>query len=157
MSLWVREKIQALSRAANLTPRKLSINVAAGVLTDNLGRVLIAQRPAGAHQAGWWEFPGGKINASESAYDGLVRELVEEIGVTVHAARELLTYTHEYPERFVTLHVFNVTNYSGRPTGVEGQALQWESVASLMQVGLLPADLPIVDALSKMRPDPTVP
>jgi len=155
--MWIREKIQALSRAADLTPRKPSINVAAGVLADDLGRVLITQRPAGAHLAGWWEFPGGKINASESAYEGLVRELAEEIGVTVHAARELLTYTHEYPERFVTLHVFNVTNYSGRPTGVEGQALQWESVASLMQVGLLPADLPIVDALSKMRPDPTVP
>ena len=58
---------------------------------------------------------------------------------------------------FVTLHVFNVTNYSGRPTGVEGQALRWEPVSSLMQAGLLPADLPIVDALRKMRPDPAVP
>ena len=157
MSLRVREKIQALSRATDLTPRKLSINVAAGILTDDLGRVLIAQRPAGTHQAGWWEFPGGKINASESAYEGLVRELAEEIGVTVNAAQELLTYTHEYPERFVTLHVFNVTDYSGRPTGVEGQALRWEPVSSLMQAGLLPADLPIVDALRKMRPDPAVP
>ena len=136
-----------MPRAAILTERKPSIDVAAGVLTNNLGQVLIAQRPAGTHQAGWWEFPGGKINVSESAYEGLVRELTEEIGVTIHAARELLTYTHEYPERFVTLHVFVIENYSGRPTGVEGQALRWEPVSALMEAGLLPADVPIVDAL----------
>ena len=58
---------------------KPSIDVAAGILTDDLGRVLIAQRPEGTHQAGWWEFPGGKIAASESSYEGLVREFAEEI------------------------------------------------------------------------------
>lgn len=147
MSLWIREKIQALSRAVVLTAHKPSINVAAGVLTDDRGRVLIAERPAGSHQAGWWEFPGGKIDGQESAYEGLVRELTEEIGIIVHAAHELLSYTHEYPERFVTLHVFVVESFSGQPTGVEGQALRWEPVTELMKVGLLPADLPIVDAL----------
>ncbi len=126
---------------------KLSINVAVGVLIDDLGRVLIAQRPAGTFQAGWWEFPGGKINPSESSYDGLVRELTEEIGITVHAASELLTNTHEYPERIVMLHVFVVQEYSGRPAGIEGQALRWEPVASLPEIELLPADLPIVEAL----------
>jgi 8-oxo-dGTP diphosphatase len=133
---------------------KPSINVAAGVLADELGRVLIAQRPAGGHQAGWWEFPGGKIIAKESAYHGLVRELAEELGITVHAAREFLTYTHEYPESFVTLHVFTVHRYSGCPMGVEGQALRWEPVSSLMQAGLLPADLPIVDALREQGSKP---
>ncbi len=126
---------------------KLSINVAVGVLTDDLGRVLIAQRPAGTHQAGWWEFPGGKMNPSESSYDGLVRELTEEIGITVHAASELLICTHEYPERSVTLHVFLVQEYSGQPSGIEGQLLRWESVALLRETGLLPADLPIVEVL----------
>ena len=144
----VRQEIQALPRAAELIP---SINVAAGVLTDDRGRVLIAQRPVGSHQAGWWEFPGGKINAAESSYDGLVRELDEELGITVHAARELLSYTHDYPERSVTLHVFVVERYSGRPHGAEGQALQWGRVDALMDVGLLVADLPIVEALRAMR------
>ncbi len=125
----------------------LSIHVAAGVLTDDLGRVLIAERPAGKHQAGWWEFPGGKINTAESSYDGLVREFAEEIGVTIHSASELLTYTYEYPERMVTLHVFTVEDYSGRPIGVEGQSLRWEPIASLRQAGLLPGDLPVIDAL----------
>jgi len=133
---------------------KLSIDVAAGILTDDIGRVLIAKRPEGTHQAGWWEFPGGKISASESSYEGLVRELAEEIGITVHAGREFLTYTHEYPERFVTLHVFTVQQFSGHPAGVEGQALRWEPVGSLMQAGLLPADLPIVDALTEKGSEP---
>jgi len=128
---------------------KPTINVAAGVLIDDLGRALITQRPAGVYQAGWWEFPGGKIHTSESAYEGLRRELAEEIDVSVQLASELMTYTHEYPERFVTLHVFIIESYSGRPTGAEGQALRWEPLASLMQAGLLPADLPIVDALKK--------
>jgi 8-oxo-dGTP diphosphatase len=79
-----------------------------------------------------------------------MRELAEEIGVTVHATSELLTYTYEYPERFVTLHVFVVENYSGRPTGSEGQVLRWEPVTALMEVGLLPADLPIVRKLGEI-------
>ncbi|MAF84494.1 MAG: 8-oxo-dGTP diphosphatase MutT [Gammaproteobacteria bacterium] len=132
---------------------KPSINVAAGILIDDFNRVLIAERLAGGHQAGWWEFPGGKINAVESSYEGLVRELAEELGITVYTASELLTYSYEYPERLVKLYVFVVENYSGQPTGVEGQALRWEPVAALMEVGLLPADLPIVDALYKLRPD----
>ena len=121
-------------------------------MTDDLGRVLIAERPAGSHQAGWWEFPGGKIQSSETAYEAIVRELDEEIGITVQAARELLTYPHEYPERIVTLHVFVVEQYSGQPRGVEGQTLRWESLAALMDIGLLPADLPIVDALESISP-----
>jgi len=133
-------------------PDKPSINVAAGVLIDHQGRILVTQRPAGTHQAGWWEFPGGKIHAAESPYEGLVRELAEEIGVTVHAARTMMSYTHEYPERFVNLHVFVVESYSGQPDGIEGQALRWEPLDSLMQAGLLPADRPIVEALQKMQP-----
>ncbi len=132
---------------------KLSIDVAAGVLVDDLGRILIAERPAGTHQAGWWEFPGGKMNPSESSYDGLVRELDEEIGITVHVASELLTYTHEYPERIVVLHVFVVQEYSGLPAGIEGQVLRWEPLALLRGVGLLLADLPIVDALEGIGSD----
>jgi len=127
------------------------INVAAGVLTDDHGRVLIAQRPAGSHQAGWWEFPGGKFNAPESAYQGLVREFTEEIGVVVQAARELMTFTHEYSERSVTLHVFVIEQYIGQPTGLEGQALRWKSISDLRDAGLLPADVPIVDALLNLN------
>lgn len=87
------------------------------------------------------------MQVSESAYEALVRELDEELGITVQSARALMTYTHEYPERIVTLHVFIIERYSGEPRSVESQALRWESIAALMDAGLLPADLPIVAAL----------
>jgi len=146
----VRQKVQALSRSAKLISDQPSVDVAVGVLLADHRRVLIAERPAGSHQAGWWEFPGGKIQAPESACEALARELDEEIGITVRSARELLTCTHEYPDRIVTLHVFVVEDYSGEPRGVEGQALRWEPIDGLMEVGLLPADLPIVDALREI-------
>lgn len=128
-------------------PAKPEIVVAAGILQDAAGRALIAQRPDGAHQSGWWEFPGGKVDDAETLLEGLARELREEIGIEVRAAEPLICYRHEYPERVVRLHVWCVTEYAGVPRGHEGQALRWEAVDELMDVGLLPADRPIVDAL----------
>lgn len=131
---------------------KPEIEVAAGILTDTSGRTLIARRPEGAHQAGWWEFPGGKLHGTESPLEGLTRELREELGIEVRRAEPLMSYRHEYPERLVCLHVWRVTDFTGAPTGLEGQALRWSPVDELMESGLLPADLPIVEALLRARP-----
>lgn len=128
-------------------PEKPEIEVAAGVLTDGVSRVLISRRPDGKHQAGWWEFPGGKLDGAETPLEGLKRELREELGIDVRAAEPLLSYRHEYPERIVHLHVWRVTAATGRPSGREGQELRWSPVADLLDTGLLPADLPIVEAL----------
>jgi 8-oxo-dGTP diphosphatase len=129
-----------------LTPPEL-ILVAAGVLRDASGRVLITQRPDGKHAAGFWEFPGGKIQAGESPLQALCRELAEEIGIQVSAATPLMTFRHSYPERVVELHVFEVSHYSGEPRGLEGQPLRWVTVAELGTAGLLEADQPIAAAL----------
>ncbi len=129
-----------------LTPPEL-ILVAAGVLRDASGRVLIAQRPDGKHAAGFWEFPGGKIQAGESPLQALCRELAEEIGIVVSAATPLMTFRHSYPERVVELQVFEVSHYSGEPRGLEGQALRWVAVDALGSVGLLEADQPIAAVL----------
>ena len=67
------------------------------------GRVLIAERPAGKHMAGWWEFPGGKVAADESDAQALVRELREELGVEARPDHEIMTLTHDYPDRVVDL------------------------------------------------------
>jgi 8-oxo-dGTP diphosphatase len=123
------------------------LQVAVGVLADGAGRVLIARRPAGTHAGGFWEFPGGKIGADEPARAGLCRELREELGIRVEAAEPLLVCRHDYPDRSVELHVWRVTEYSGEPRGLEGQPLRWVALDGLMDAGLLPADLPIVDAL----------
>jgi 8-oxo-dGTP diphosphatase len=126
------------------------ITVAAGILRDARRRILIAQRPPGAHVAGFWEFPGGKLQPGESPAQALDRELMEELGVSVEAAVPFMTYRHEYPERIVELHVFLVEQYSGEPRGVEGQPLRWVSVAELPAAGLLEADQPIAVALSRL-------
>jgi len=126
------------------------IEVAAGVLFDEQHRVLITQRLAGKHQAGWWEFPGGKIRLAETPRQALGRELHEELGIKVKQARSLLTYTHDYPDRTVRLHIWQVTEFGGRPTGLEDQPLRWIAVAKLMNADLLPADLPVVEVLQQI-------
>jgi 8-oxo-dGTP diphosphatase len=123
------------------------LHVAAGVIRDRSGRVLIAQRPAGRPLAGGWEFPGGKVAEGETARDALVRELREELGIEVRTAEPFLRYRYAYPERVVLLDVWTVDGYAGEPRALEGQALRWEAVDRLIESGLLEADRPIVEAL----------
>jgi 8-oxo-dGTP diphosphatase len=122
----------------------------AGALFDRVGRVLIAQRPAGKHMAGGWEFPGGKLAAGESRFDGLRRELKEEIGVDVIAAEPLICYEHQYPDRRVLLDLWRVSEFAGTPQSLEGQPLQFVAVDDLERAGLLEADRPMIAALQNM-------
>ncbi|MBP6515208.1 MAG: NUDIX domain-containing protein [Steroidobacteraceae bacterium] len=123
------------------------IHVMAGALCDGQGRVLIAQRPAGKHLAGGWEFPGGKLDADEDRLAGLRRELAEELGVELVSARPLIKVRHDYPDRSVLLDVWLVDAFTGEPRGLDGQALVWVPVDELPSHDLLPADRPIVTAL----------
>lgn len=125
----------------------MSLHVVAGVLRDDRYRVLIAQRPAGKHMGGYWEFPGGKVAPGESAQAALARELAEELGVTLRRCRHLLRLRHDYPDRRVELEVLTVEDYQGVPSGLEGQALKWVCAQELGNEALLPADRPIVEAL----------
>jgi 8-oxo-dGTP diphosphatase len=97
--------------------------------------------------AGWWEFPGGKLETGEPARAALRRELGEELGIQVQAAYRLLRFSHPYPERRVHLDVWRVTRYAGTPKPHEGQSLAWASPERLGDWKLLPADEPIVAAL----------
>ncbi|HQR24095.1 MAG TPA: (deoxy)nucleoside triphosphate pyrophosphohydrolase [Steroidobacteraceae bacterium] len=126
----------------------ISISVVAGALYDAAGRVLIAQRPPGKALAGRWEFPGGKRHAGEDAYDALVRELSEELGVTVHGAVRVIRYVHRYPDRAVELDLWRVTSWTGEPHGLDGQALKWVSPALLGTEDILEADRPMIEALA---------
>ncbi|HLW75012.1 MAG TPA: Nudix family hydrolase [Gammaproteobacteria bacterium] len=125
-----------------------TIQVVAAVLRDRIGRVLTAERPAGKPLAGYWEFPGGKLERGEPESAALRRELREELGIEVHAAYRLLGFSHLYPERRVQLHVWRVTRYAGTPVAHEGQKLAWHAPHELSKVNLLPADEPIVAALT---------
>jgi 8-oxo-dGTP diphosphatase len=127
------------------------IEVVAGIVSDESGRLLIAQRPAGRFLAGRWEFPGGKLDAGETPYAALVRELREELGLEVHTAERLMRYSYEYPERRVWLDVWTVGQWSGEPQGLDGQALRWVEPGELQHCDLLEADVPIVRRLVGAR------
>lgn len=126
---------------------KADFHVTAGALFDDEGRVLVAQRPAGSHMAGRWEFPGGKLKRGEQPLDGLRRELAEELGIELGAARPLIRLNHDYADRRVLLDVWRVTDYSGKPRGLDGQALDWVAPDALPDINLLAADRPITTAL----------
>jgi len=124
-----------------------TVDAAVGVLRRADGQVLLAQRPEGKPWAGWWEFPGGKIEQGESAIAGLKRELQEELGIEVLTAYPWLTRSFDYPERHVNLHFFMVRDWSGEPQGCEGQLLSWQCPDGLNVSPMLPANAPILNAL----------
>jgi 8-oxo-dGTP diphosphatase len=127
---------------------RAAVRVVAAVLRDAGGRVLIAQRGAGKHMAGWWEFPGGKIAPGETSEAALARELLEELGIALLRCHPLLQLRHDYADRVVELEVFMVDQYGGEPCGREAQALKWVAVGELHAHALLPADRPIIEALN---------
>jgi 8-oxo-dGTP diphosphatase len=124
----------------------------AAALFDDAGRVLIAQRPAGKALAGRWEFPGGKVGMGESERIALGRELHEELGIEVIAARPFMRLTHAYPERDVELSLWIVERYLGEPRSLDAQALKWVATAQLSLEDILEADQPFVAALRELAP-----
>ncbi len=125
-------------------------HVAAGILRNAGGQVLIAERIEAGPFCNLWEFPGGKIRAGESALLALKRELLEELGIEVTALEPLMNLTHEYPDRLVELEFFNVTQWRGEPAGLEGQQIRWVDIPDLRADELLPADAPVVSALKNL-------
>src|SRR5690606_7572608 len=100
------------------------IHVAVGVIVNADGKILIAKRPQTAHQGGLWEFPGGKVDAGETIEQALVRELREELAITVKDSRPLIQIRHHYPDKSVLLDVHKITRFEGNPIGNEGQPVQ---------------------------------
>ena len=129
-----------------------TILVVAAALYDASGRVLIAQRPPGKHLPGRWEFPGGKVADGEDELAALARELREELGVEVTAARPLMRLEHSYGDRDVELSLWIVERYRGTPSALEAPALKWVAPESLGREDLLEADRPFVEALRDLPP-----
>ena len=130
-----------------MTEPRRPVLVVAAALLDALGRVLIAERPAGKHMAGRWEFPGGKVAAGEAEEAALARELEEELGIEVVDARPMMRLTHRYPDRDVELSMWVVERYRGEPQGLDGQRLKWVPRTQLGGEDILEADRPFVAAL----------
>jgi 8-oxo-dGTP diphosphatase len=128
------------------------MRVVAAALYDPAGRVLIAQRPAGKPLAGRWEFPGGKVASGESEPAALARELREELGIVMRAARPFMRLTHAYADREVELSLWIVERFSGTPRALDGQQLKWVAPAQLSHEDILEADRPFVAALAQLPP-----
>ncbi|HQR51375.1 MAG TPA: Nudix family hydrolase [Methylophilaceae bacterium] len=123
------------------------VEAAVAVILREDGQVLLGQRPEGKPWAGWWEFPGGKIEDGETPFHALQRELHEELGIEAVEAYPWLTRSFAYPERTVKLRFFTVRQWRGEPHGREDQQVSWQEVANVSVGPLLPANAPVLDAL----------
>lgn len=147
--MWIRSKVQAVSRQARLagSTKLESIRVAAGILRDPTGRILVTERLGDSPFAGLWEFPGGKIRDGESAPAALRRELAEELGITIDVYEHFMCVDHRYPDRRVSIEFYIVASWKSEPRSLEGQAMRWELPGLLGTEEVLPADVPVLDAL----------
>ncbi len=132
--------------AVNMPEEEL-VEVSAAVLQRPDGTFLLARRPSGKIWAGYWEFPGGKIEPCETPYHALVRELHEELGITVQAAYPWLTRIFTYPHATVRLNFFRVTEWVGELHPHEGQQFSWQHPERVIVDPVLPANTPILRAL----------
>jgi 8-oxo-dGTP diphosphatase len=123
------------------------LRVAVAVMQRSDGSVLMAQRLPGTPYAGFWEFPGGKVEAGESAHDALRRELDEELGIEVTRATPWLTQRYAYPHADVELAFFRVSAWLGEPHGRDGQAIAWQCPDDIRVKPLLPANGTVLQAL----------
>jgi 8-oxo-dGTP diphosphatase len=129
-------------------PTKPPTEVAVGLIFNTHGQVLFAQRPAGKPYAGWWEFPGGKIEAGESVQAALARELQEELGLHIQQVQRWVTRMHTYPHATVRLHFCKITQWHGTPQSLEQQAFTWGQATQPDVQPMLPAALPVLPWLA---------
>jgi 8-oxo-dGTP diphosphatase len=123
------------------------VEVVAAVIERPDGRFLLAQRPAGKVYAGYWEFPGGKVEPGEPLAAAIARELHEELGIEVEIADPWIVRIYTYPHAKVRLNFFRVRAWHGEPHGKEQQQLAWQHASAVDVAPLLPANAPVLRAL----------
>lgn len=134
--------VDGQTRRQSVAPRTV-VDVAVGLLIAQDGTYLLTSRPPGKAYAGYWEFPGGKLEADETVEQALRRELQEEIGVTIGPAIEWRKQVVDYPHALVRLHFCKIFVWSGAMEMREGQAFSWEHLP--VSVGpVLPGTLPVL-------------
>ena len=126
------------------------VDVAVGVLMQADGRFLLTSRPTGKVYAGYWEFPGGKLEAGETVEQALRRELQEELGITIGAAQAWKTQMVDYPHALVNLHFCKVWDWQGSLEMREGQSHAWQTLP-VDVVPVLPGTVPVLGWLADER------
>ena len=129
-------------------PKELPLPIAVGVVYSQ-GRFLVARRRPGAHLAGTWEFPGGKLRPGEAMESALRRELEEEAGIQFKSRVLLHVEEHAYSDRTVLLHFFLCIDPEGPPRGREGQEIRWVSLDELKMLEIPAANRGVLRILEE--------
>lgn len=132
-------------------------HVVIGIVHNNNHEVLVSRRKKNTHLPGMLEFPGGKTEDNELAFDTLKREFKEELGIHVLRAAPLIQIPFHYTDRCLLLDVFNIQEYSGKVSANEGQELFWQSIESLSDIGFPAANFGIIRALRFPKHFPITP
>ncbi|WP_017444421.1 8-oxo-dGTP diphosphatase MutT [Gayadomonas joobiniege] len=126
------------------------VHVAVAVVFNRDQQILIAKRADHQHQGGFWEFPGGKVEADENVTTALKRELLEECGIELADCQPLIKISHDYGDKQVILDTWVCRHFSGQASGKEGQPIKWVSLEELYDHQFPPANLEIIQALNKL-------
>jgi len=126
------------------------IEIAVGIVRTHDGQIFITQRGENSHLAGFWEFPGGKVEPHETPFQTLRREIVEEIDIHIHDAKYLKTVEHQYNDRFITIHVYLIEEWDGEPFAAEGQPSRWVDEEELNADEFPDANRTIIEMLKNL-------
>jgi 8-oxo-dGTP diphosphatase len=122
-------------------------HVIIGIIINAERQVLVAQRLSHQIKAGFWEFPGGKVEAGEAAFHALQREFSEEIGIEVLHGEPWLKFDYVYPHKHVLLDIWLIDQFNGVPVGAEGQPIRWASVTEMMELQFPEGNKVIIEKL----------
>ena len=128
----------------------IDIRVVIAIVINCNNQVLISKRQSHQHLAGYWEFPGGKIDPGETAQQALLRELKEELNIVVREYSPLYQFSYSYPEKTVLFDVFHVLNFQGELQGNEGQIITWVPVNKLSEFKLPAANQQILQLVTSL-------
>ncbi|NUF49669.1 MULTISPECIES: 8-oxo-dGTP diphosphatase MutT [unclassified Gilliamella] len=126
------------------------IEIAVGIIRSQNCQIFITQRGEDSHLAGFWEFPGGKIEAGETPYQTLQREIAEEVDIYIHQAQFLDVFEHSYDDRDIIIHAYLVEEWDGVPFAKEGQPSRWIDQEDLNADEFPDANRPIIEMLKNL-------
>ncbi|MCX8641388.1 MULTISPECIES: 8-oxo-dGTP diphosphatase MutT [unclassified Gilliamella] len=129
---------------------KKHTEIAVGIIRSQDCQIFITQRGEDSHLAGFWEFPGGKVEVAETPFQTLQREIAEEVDIHIHHAQFLKTVQHSYDDRDITIHAYLVEEWDGVPFAKEGQPSRWIDQEDLNADEFPDANRPIIEMLKNL-------